>query len=100
MLGPKPVECGLMALEAWALNEIDVGRDVDEILKDVLEGQECCTVLGIAVSLILKAQRPTPAGAAIVTSARLWSWDLQRWLQDQKVSRELDSISSRRQDSS
>ena len=82
--GPKPVECGLMALEAWALKELDVGRDVDEIIREVLEGQECCGVLGIAISVMLKVQRPTPAGAAIITSARLWSWDLWRWQQDRQ----------------
>ncbi len=60
-----------MALEAWALKELDAGRDVDEIIREVLEGQECCAVVGIAISVMLKVQRPTPTGAAIITSARL-----------------------------
>ena len=71
-----------MALESWALHELDARRDVDEVLKDVLEGQECCAALGIAISVILKGQYPTRVGAALVTSARLWSWDMRRWQQD------------------
>lgn len=80
--GPKPVECGLMALETWALKELDAGRDMDKVIKDVLDGQECCAALGVAVSVILKGQCSTSVGAAFVASARLWSWDLRRWQQD------------------
>lgn len=80
--GPAPIECGLMALEFWALSEIEGGRDLDSVLKDVVEGQDCCAVLGVAVSLVLKAQCPTPASTAIATSACLWNWDLLRWQQD------------------
>ena len=80
--GPDVVKGALMALESWALAQREAGRDLDEVLRETLEGHQSAGALGVAVSLMLDARSPTPAGAAIVTSARLWNWDLTRWQHD------------------
>lgn len=81
--GPDIANGALMALESWALGQLKNGRDLDEVLREVLEGHESVAPLGVAVSLISDARKATPAGAAIVGSARLWSWDLVRLQHDQ-----------------
>lgn len=91
--GPRMVESGLMALERWALERLEAGREPDDVIHDVLEGQECCSALGVAASVLLKARRPTPAGAVLVGNARLWRWDLQRWLHDRTFPVNLISFS-------
>jgi hypothetical protein len=80
--GPDAAKGALMALECWALAQLESGQPLDEVLRETLEGHESASVLGIAVSLMLTARTPTPAGAAIVSSARLWKWDLARWQHD------------------
>lgn len=81
--GPDAAQGALMALEAWAFREADTGRPLDDILRDILEGNESCAVLGVAVSLVLEARVATPGGVPLIGSARLWNYDLRRWQQDQ-----------------
>ncbi|HZH27412.1 MAG TPA: hypothetical protein VEY95_09540 [Azospirillaceae bacterium] len=80
--GPTVVQAGLMALEAWALGQLDQGAALDNVIHDVVEGHNGCAVLGIATTLLLRAQNATPAGVALIGSARLWEYDLQRWQHD------------------
>lgn len=81
--GPDIAKSALMALESWALGQLRNGRDLDEVLREVLEGHESVAPLGVAVSLISDTRKATPTGAAIVGSARLWRWDLVRYQHDQ-----------------
>jgi hypothetical protein len=80
--GPDATKGALMALERWAMAQLESGRPLDQVLQEALEGHESAGVLGIAVSMMLTARTPTSAGAAIVSSARLWKWDLARWQHD------------------
>ncbi|MGH7024216.1 MAG: hypothetical protein ACREEB_11590 [Caulobacteraceae bacterium] len=80
--GPDAVKGALMALEAWALGQLESGRSLDEVLRETLEGHGSAAALGIAVSLMLNARAATPGGVPMVGSARLWDWDLKRWQQD------------------
>lgn len=83
-----------MALEHWALGQLDKGRALDDVVHDVLEGHDGCAALGIAVSLILKVGCPTPVGVAIIGSSRIWSWDLHRWQHDRGMPINLIAFSS------
>lgn len=80
---PYTVASALMALEHWAFAEIDKGRPVDEVARDVLEGHDNWAVLGIATALYLETQQVSAVSAALIGSQRLWKVDLIRQLQDQ-----------------
>lgn len=82
---PAPVECALMALEQWAFAEIDHGRNVDDVIRDVVEGQNCSAVLGIAIALALTVQKATAGSLPLVGSQRLWAWDIGRMIQDRTL---------------
>ena len=44
-LAPQPLECAFLALAYWAHTQRDAGRPVDELIREVVEGHECWTVL-------------------------------------------------------
>jgi len=79
---PAPVMCGLMALEHWAFSEIDRGRNVDNIIRDVVSGHTSCTVLNIAAALALNSHHVSATTLPIATSQKLWEWDIARFVQE------------------
>jgi hypothetical protein len=79
---PDAVESGLMALENWAFSEVENGRDIDEVISDVVVGHQSCAILGIAVALALNSNHVSPTTLTLVTSQRLWQQDCYRWQQD------------------
>ncbi len=80
--GPQAVQCGLMALEDWAFREIDGGRDVDDVLKCVIEGHMCWSVLGIAIAITLETQHVSKTTSALLSCQRLWHIDIQRKIEE------------------
>ncbi len=82
---PAPVDCALMALERWAFQELDNGRDIDSALSDVVEGHDSVAVLGIAAALALTAQTASPGLLPIATAQRLWRWDIPRMIHDRSL---------------
>lgn len=82
---PYTVASALMALERWAFAELDKGRPVDEVARDVLEGHDNWAVLGIATALYLETQQVSAVSGALIGSQRLWKVDLARQLRDQST---------------
>jgi hypothetical protein len=82
ILGPGAVESALMTLEHWAFAEIDRGRPPDEVIEQVVAGNDCCAVLGIASALALSKLHVSPATLPLITCQHLWHWDLQRMIED------------------
>lgn len=80
--GPQAVESALMALERWALDQLDAGRPAAEVLRQVLEGHSSVATLGLAVHLALRASEVSAATLPLVTSQRLWHLDIQRWVNE------------------
>ncbi|HEY1748814.1 MAG TPA: ATP-binding protein [Xanthobacteraceae bacterium] len=80
--GAYPVACGLMALEHWALGEVEGGRAVDEVFEDILRGHESCAVLAIVVLLALNTRRLSAVTLPLATSQMLWHWDIARSISD------------------
>ena len=80
--GPPAVEAGLMALEQWAFGQAEEGREVDEVICDVVSGHESVAVLGIAVALALTTGRVSRATLPLAISQRLWHWDLNRFVNE------------------
>jgi len=76
--GSHAVGSALMALEAWAFNEVEKGRAVDDVLRDVLDGHQGVGALGIAVAVLLETRHCSEATLPMLTSQRLWAWDIQR----------------------
>jgi len=80
--GPKPIACGFLALEEWCFAELEGGRRVDELIREIVEGNECIAILGIAVMIALHTQALSEVTPALVTSQRLWAADYNRLAQD------------------
>jgi hypothetical protein len=83
--GPQVVECALMALELWALAQIDAGRSLDEVMRQVLEGHASIAVLGIAVHLALRVPQASATTLALLGNLRLCRLDLQRQVQEPQL---------------
>jgi hypothetical protein len=75
---PPPVLSSLMALGNWAFEEVQRGRSVDEVIRDVLAGHNSCAVLSIAAALTLESKHVSEVTLPLVTSQRLWHWDITR----------------------
>jgi hypothetical protein len=79
---PQPLESAFLALTYWAHKSLDEGRDVDDLIHEVVEGHQNWTVLGLACSLALQRQAATETVLPLATSQRLWHADSQRQIQD------------------
>jgi hypothetical protein len=80
--GPQAVESALMALERWALGQLDAGRPAAEVLQQVLEGHSSIAALGLAIHLALRTGEVSEVTMPLVSSQRLWHLDIQRWVQE------------------
>lgn len=79
---PKPLACGFMALEEWCFAELERGRQVDDLIQQIVEGNECIAILGVAVVLALHTETISDAIFPLVTSQRLLNADHNRRIQD------------------
>lgn len=82
--GNHASQCALMALELWAFERIDDGDNFTDVMKKVLEGNECVAALGLAVSLAMAHQdKSVEAALPLITCPHIWQWDLARSVHDQ-----------------
>lgn len=81
-LAPQPLECAFLALSYWAFKEIEGGRPASDVIKDIVEGNDCYAVLGIALLLALETWETTETTLAVATCQRLWPHDFARFVQD------------------
>ena len=82
MWAPAVIGCGFMALEEWCFNELERNRSVDELIQQIVEGNECIAILGIASMLALHTETVSEATLPLVTSQRLLTADRNRMRQD------------------
>lgn len=80
--GPKAIECAMMALDRWALAQLESGRPAGEVLQELLEGHSSIAVLAVAVLVALQSREVSKVSLPLVGSQRLWRLDLQRSLQE------------------
>lgn len=83
--GSHTVECALMALEMWAIDQQNAERPLDDLLQHLLEGHTSIGVLGIAVHLALRSRSVSPAILPLVSSQRLWRLDVQRQFHEHQL---------------
>jgi hypothetical protein len=81
-LAPNPLECAFLALNYWAFKEIEAGRSPSDVIKDIVERNECYAVLGIALLLALEVWEITGTTLAVATCQRLWQHDIARFVQE------------------
>ena len=81
-LAPHPLECAFLALNYWAFKQIEGGRAASDIIKDIVEGNECYAVLGIALVLAFQSWETTETTLAVATCQRLWHHDIARFAQE------------------
>ncbi len=79
---PKPLAGAYLALETWAFQQIDAGRPIDDVIRDIVEGNTSVAALGVAVALLLRTGAATPGTLPLITNPRLWNYDLQRRVQE------------------
>ncbi|MDD5279505.1 ATP-binding protein [Acidithiobacillus sp.] len=88
--GSEAVRSALMALELWALEQLDAGAPFAEIFNKAMDGNASVAVLGLAVSLCLAFPEASLAQAApLVTCSHLWGWDIERWMGDRYPANEM-----------
>lgn len=81
--GNDAVKSALMALEQWAIEQIDGGSEFSEVFQKVIQGIDCVAVLGLGVSLCLAFQeKSTVSSLPLVTCPHLWGWDIARLIGD------------------
>lgn len=80
--GPKAIRCGFMALEEWCFAELARGRPVDELIQQIVEGNECIAILGITSTLALHTETVSETTLPLFTSQRLLAADHNRMGQD------------------
>jgi len=79
---PKAIGCGFMSLEEWCFAELARARPVDELIKQILEGNECVAILGMASMLALQTETVSETTLPLFTSQRLLAADHNRMMQD------------------
>lgn len=79
---PKAIGCGFMALEEWCFAELSRGRHVDVLIQQIVEGNECIAILGIASMLALHTETVSEVTLPLFTSQRLLAADHNRMMQD------------------
>jgi hypothetical protein len=81
-LAPQPLECAFLALNYWAFRQIESGRSASDVITDIVAGNECYAVLGVALLLALENWETTETTLAVATCQRLWHHDMARYVQE------------------
>jgi hypothetical protein len=81
-LAPNPLECALLSLSYWAFKQIEGDRSASDVIKDIVEGNECYAALGLALLLALETWETTETTLAVATCQRLWPHDRARLVQE------------------
>ena len=81
-LASNPIACAFLALSYWAFKQIEGGRPTDEIIRTMIEGNECYAVLGLALVLALETYHVSETTLPITTCQRLWRHDTARFAQE------------------
>ncbi len=81
-LAGNPLGCAFLALSYWAFKQIEGGRPTDEVIRSVVEGNECYALLGLSLVLALETYDVSETTFPIVTCQRLWHHDIARVVQE------------------
>jgi hypothetical protein len=79
---PKVIGCGFMALEEWCFAEVARDRPIDELIQQIVAGNECIAILGTAGMLALHTETVSETTFPILTAQRLLAADHNRLRND------------------
>jgi hypothetical protein len=82
---PKPLASAYLALDKWALEQVEAGTDGDVLIERIVRGNHSIAALGIALHVALAKPAVTPVNEALVTTQRLWRADIQRYVQEASI---------------
>jgi hypothetical protein len=80
--GPRAVVAGFMALEEWCFAELAKGRPVEELFRQIVEGNKSIAILGVAVMMALHTRSLSETVFPMVMTQRLWRADRGRRRED------------------
>jgi hypothetical protein len=89
--GPHAVTSALMALEVWIEEQLEGGRNPEELFNKILSASDCVALLGLCVSVALAY--PTKclrAALPIVASPAVWLMEMSRAVADRTPSLSFD----------
>ena len=79
---PKPLESAFLSLSHWAFKQIDEGKSTDDIIRLVVEGNQCYAVVGLALVLALETLHVSETTLPLVGCQLLWEHDTKRLVQE------------------
>lgn len=85
MWAPKPLACAYLALDEWAFKELERGKAPDQLIEEILKGNESIALLGTAVSVTLQSLTVSKVTLPLAASQRLWRYDLERVGQESSI---------------
>ncbi|MFL6726020.1 MAG: hypothetical protein ACJ8FS_05850 [Sphingomicrobium sp.] len=83
---PKPLASAYLALDQWALGQVEAGARVDTLIEQVVTDHHSIAALGTAVQIALANPGITPVSEALIKTQRLWRADVQRCAQEPSIS--------------
>lgn len=81
-LTAQPLECAFLSLTYWALKQVESGRAVDEVIHQVVEGNESVAAAGLGLTLALEKLHVSEVTLSLLTGQRLWLYDMHRARQE------------------
>ncbi|MFN4012139.1 MAG: hypothetical protein ACK4K8_19485 [Pannonibacter sp.] len=82
---PKPLASAYLALDQWALDQVEAGTDGDALIERIVSGNQSIAALGIALHVALAKPAITRVSEALVTTQRLWPADIGRYVQEASI---------------
>ncbi|WP_444993912.1 hypothetical protein [Aliikangiella sp. IMCC44359] len=95
MWAPNVIAAGFMALEEWCFSELEEGKSADELIRQVVEGNECIGALGVASTLAIHSGAASEVTFPLVSSQRLLTADMNRRVQELQSSANLMGFRSK-----
>ena len=82
---PKPLASAYLALDRWALEQMETGADADAMIERIVTGNDSIAVLGVALNVAQARPAVSPTTEAMVSSQRLWEADITRCAQEVSI---------------
>lgn len=81
-VGPHVLRCAFMALEEWCFAELERKTSADELIRTIVEGNECVAILSVAAMIALQTKILSETVFSLISSQRLLDMDQRRWIHD------------------
>jgi hypothetical protein len=82
---PKPLASAYLALDAWALDQVDAGVDADTLIERVVTGNKSIAILGVALRIAMAKWTVSAVSEALIVTQRLWKADIERFVQETSI---------------